>query len=391
MYITTRKQLEHFVDKARNSRVLAVDTEFLREKTYWPKLCLIQLGTEDEFVAVDPFAVDDLSPLVSLFTDERIVKVFHAATQDIELIHHEFGVVPSPIFDTQIAASLLGGTLQIGYGALVLSECGVKLKKADSYTDWSRRPLAESQLEYALDDVIYLPRMYDSMCSRLKELGRLNWLDNDFAELSNPHHYHVDPNERWRKLRRVNQLSGAQLAAAREIASWRERTAMKRDIPRKWICSDEQIVEACKREPRTLDDLFMVRGMRGALKMEDARALLKACIKGLDSPRETWPSFPKPSKSEPNVDAEVDLLHGLVKKRAKENDVAFAVLASHDDLVNIARGHYDEADVLKGWRRKLVGEELLALANGEVTLSIEGGVMKVTKRLQDSGDTQSAR
>ncbi len=231
-------------------------------------------------MTLSPF--DSLEPLKELFTNKKIVKLFHAASQDLEIIHHELGVLPEPIFDTQIAASLLGGTLQVGYGALVMSECGVKLKKADSFTDWSRRPLADSQIEYALDDVVYLPKMYRSMTAELERLGRLHWLDNDFAELSNPEKYIEDPNERWRRLRRVNQLSRRQLSAAREIAAWRETTAMKRDIPRKWICSDEQIVEACKREPRTLDDLFMVRGIRGALKMDDARSVLRACIAGLD-------------------------------------------------------------------------------------------------------------
>ncbi len=159
---------------------------------------------------------------------------------------------------------------------------------------------------------------------------------------------------------------------------------MKRDIPRKWICSDEQIVEACKREPRTLDDLFMVRGIRGALKMDDARSVLRACIAGLDAPKESWPELPKPPKSEANVDAQVDLLSSLVKLRAKENGVAFGVLASHDDLTKIARGHYDQTDVLKGWRRTLVGDDLLALMNGEMALTIEGGVLKVTNASQQA-------
>lgn len=384
MYITTRRQLEQFIDRARVSELLAIDTEFLREKTYWPKLCLIQMATEKESVAIDPFAFDDLSPLKELFTNKKITKLFHAASQDLEIIHHELGVLPEPVFDTQIAASLLGGTLQMGYGALVMSECGVKLKKADSFTDWSRRPLADSQIEYALDDVRYLPPMYRSMVAELESLGRLHWLDNDFAELSNPAKYEIDPYSRWRRLRRVNQLSRRQLSAAREIAAWREKTAMKRNIPRKWICSDEQIVEACKREPRTLDDLFMVRGIRGALKMDDARSVLKACIAGLDAPSESWPDLSKPSKNEQNVDAQVDLLLSLVKMRAKESGVAFGVLASHDDLTKIARGHYGETDVLKGWRRDLVGNDLLALSQGKIALTIEDGMMKVTNPSQPS-------
>lgn len=380
MYITDRKQLKEFVARAKTSPVLAVDTEFLREKTYWPKLCLIQLATDDESVAVDPFRVGDLSLLAELFSDDGIVKLFHAAGQDMELIVHEMGVIPKPVFDTQIAASLLGDMLQIGYGSLVLNECNVKLKKADSFTDWSRRPLSESQIKYALDDVIYLPRIYRSMKARLEKLGRLSWLDCDFEELCDPARYEVDPFDRFKRLKRVNQLSPRQLSAAREVAAWRETTAMKRNVPRKWILTDEQVVEICKREPRSLDELFMVRGVSNALKPDDARRVLAACKQGLDAPENIWPQLNRSFKSEPNVDAQVDLLYSLVKVRAKEAGVAFGVLASHADLAKLARGHYDEADVLKGWRRHLVGEELLRLMRGEIMLGIEGGVLKVTDR-----------
>lgn len=380
MYITDQKQLKQFVERAKKSPILAVDTEFLREKTYWPRLCLIQLATEDESVAVDPFRVKDLSPLAELFVDERIVKLFHAAGQDMELIVHEMGVIPKPVFDTQIAASLLGDMLQIGYGSLVLNECNVKLKKADSFTDWSRRPLTDSQIQYALDDVIYLPRIYRSMKARLEKLGRLSWLDRDFEELCDPERYKVDPYERFKRLKRVNQLTQRQLSAAREVAAWRETAAMKRNIPRKWILTDEQVVEICKREPRTLDELFMVRGVSNALKTDDARRALVACKQGLDVPEEEWPELNKSFKSEPNVDPQVDLLYSLVKIRAKEAGVAFGVLASHADLAKVVRGHYDEVDVLKGWRRHLVGEELLALMRGEIMLGIEDGMLKVAKR-----------
>ncbi len=380
MYITDQKQLKQFVERAKKSPILAVDTEFLREKTYWPRLCLIQLATEEESVAVDPFRVKDLSPLAELFVDEGIVKLFHAAGQDMELVVHEMGVIPKPVFDTQIAASLLGDMLQIGYGSLVLNECNVKLKKADSFTDWSRRPLTDSQIQYALDDVIYLPRIYRSMKARLEKLGRLSWLDRDFEELCDPERYKVDPYERFKRLKRVNQLTQRQLSAAREVAAWRETAAMKRNIPRKWILTDEQVVEICKREPRTLDELFMVRGVSNALKTDDARRALAACRQGLDAPEEEWPELNKSFKSEPNVDPQVDLLYSLVKIRAKEAGVAFGVLASHADLAKVVRGHYDEVDVLKGWRRHLVGEELLALMRGEIMLGIEDGMLKVTKR-----------
>lgn len=383
MYITTQKQLREFIDHARTCGLLAVDTEFLREKTYWPKLCLIQLATEERSVAVDPFKVGDLAPLNELFANENILKLFHAAGQDMELIHHELGVVPRPVFDTQVAASLLGDTLQIGYGALVGSELGVRLKKADSFTDWSRRPLTDSQIEYALDDVIYLPKLYRKMTERLEALGRQDWLARDFEELSDEARYVVDPDTRFKRLKRVNQLSSQQLSAAKLIAAWREKQAMRRNIPRKWVVSDEQIVEICKRQPRTLDDLFMVRGISNALRMDEARHVLSLCIKGLDAPEEEWPQLPKPPKSEPNVDAQIDLMSALVKIRAKENGVAFAVLASHGDLAKIARGHYEDVDLLRGWRKRIIGDELVDLAEGRIGLTMVGGQVMVTNLSQN--------
>ncbi len=383
MLITNATQLAAFVKRARSSDVLAVDTEFLREKTYWPRLCLIQLGTDTEAVAVDPFAVKDLTPLTELFADEGIVKIFHAASQDLEIINHELGMLPSPIFDTQAAAALLGHTLHIGYAALVQGECDVRLKKADSYTDWSRRPLSDSQIEYALDDVIYLPKIYRSMREKLESKGRSTWLDKEFADLIEPSRYVIDPSTRYLKLRRVNQLSRIQLSAAREIAAWREMEAMSRNVPRKWIISDEQIVEACKREPESLDELFMVRGVRESLSMSDARSVLDCILTGMSKPEEALPSLYAPSRHEVNVDAQVDLITSLCRLRARENDIAFAALTSHDELVRIARGHTKDCELLTGWRKALVGDEVMELISGELSLSIEDGVLKVTKQPRD--------
>ena len=211
MYIANQESLEAFVDRARSSSVLAIDTEFLREKTYYARLCLLQLATDDEVVVVDPFAVESLAVIEPLLTDESIVKLFHAGDQDLEILYHEVGVLPHPVFDTQIAAALLGQSQQVGYGALVHAECGVSLKKIDSFTDWSRRPLSDSQLEYAADDVVYLPRLYRMMTKELTEKGRLTWLDHDFEELVDPARYEQDPRERYRRLKRGNQLTLQQL------------------------------------------------------------------------------------------------------------------------------------------------------------------------------------
>lgn len=377
LYIEDQQSLVNFVKRAEKSEVLAIDTEFLRDKTYFPKLCLIQMATDVEVVIVDPFKIEDLKAIIPLLLNEKIVKLFHAAHQDLEIILRETGVLPKNVFDTQIAAALLGHSHQIGFGAAVHTFCGEVIKKTDSFTDWSRRPLAQSQIDYAADDVVYLPQLYKIMKLMLEERGRQAWLDNDFAELSDPANYVIDPNERFRHLKRSSQLIGHQLAAAKELAAWREKQAIKRDIPRKWILTDEQIVEACRRDPKTIDDLFMVRGIREHLGVRDARKIIDLFNKVYKMPQNDWPESEQTPKNLPNVDSALDMMEALVRVRAKENDIAMQTLATRRELAKIARGQHKGVELLKGWRRKLVGEELLKLLNGEISLSLDGLELKI--------------
>ena len=379
MFITDQADLEAFAKRARESSLLAIDTEFLREKTYYAKLCLLQMQTDDETVIVDPFAVSDLTVLAPVFTDPAVLKLFHAGSQDIEILYRAVGVMPAPIFDTQLAAALLGHTQQIGYGALVGLFCGVQLKKIDSYTDWSRRPLSPSQVEYAADDVIYLPEVYRKMSAQLESLGRIHWLDPDFAELVDPKKYAINERDRYRRLKRVGQLKRRQLSAAREVAEWRELKAERSDIPRKWVMTDEQIVEACKREASSIDELFMVRGLSDKLSTRDAREVVKCLVRGLNTPADDWPDQDKPSRNEANVDVVVDLMSAIVRKRARENNIAFQTLANHSDLAKVARGYTDVA-ILQGWRRDIVGNELLDLLAGKLSVYVREDTVEVTKR-----------
>ena len=221
--------------------------------------------------------------------------------------------------------------------------------------------------------------MLEELKAALEEKGRLHWLDHDFEELSDPARYEANERERFRRLKRVSQLSRRQLSAAREVAAWRELEAQRRDVPRKWVVTDEQIVEACKREARTIDELFMVRGLSDRLSTKDARAVVSLISSALSAPPDTWPELDRCGKSEPNVDAELDLMSALVRLRAKENGIAFPTLASHDDLARVARGYREGVDLLRGWRRAIVGEELLELLDGRLTLSLDGG-LKVERR-----------
>ena len=379
MLIDDDSQLKAFVKRCCTSPYMAIDTEFLREKTYYARLCLIQVAIEGEVAIIDPFAIKDITLLNDALTSPDVVKIFHASSQDIEILYHETGVVPRPVFDTQIAAALLGKSQQASYSSLVSSYCSVNLPKKDSFTDWSQRPLKDSQIRYAADDVVYLPQIYYDMVEVLNEKNRLHWLDEAFEEISSPEKYEIRPEERYRKLRRVNQLNAQQMAAAREFAAWRELKAQKINVPRKWIVSDEQIVEACRREARTIDELFMVRGMRESLRAEDARQAVACIKKGLLCPKEQLPQVHEKPKNEHNVDIVVDLMNAVVHLRARENHIAPQTLAPQAELMKLARGHDDECELLKGWRYKVIGKELKELLKGKFSLRIADGNLEIIR------------
>ena len=379
MLIDDDSQLKAFVKRCCTSPYMAIDTEFLREKTYYARLCLIQVAIEGEVAIIDPFAIKDITLLNDALTSPDVVKIFHASSQDIEILYHETGVVPRPVFDTQVAAALLGKSQQASYSSLVSSYCSVNLPKKDSFTDWSQRPLKDSQIRYAADDVVYLPQIYYDMVEVLNEKNRLHWLDEAFEEISSPEKYEIKPEERYRKLRRVNQLNAQQMAAAREFAAWRELKAQKINVPRKWIVSDEQIVEACRREARTTDELFMVRGMRESLRAEDARQAVACIKKGLSCPKEQLPQVHEKPKNEHNVDIVVDLMNAVVHLRARENHIAPQTLAPQAELMKLARGHDDECELLKGWRYKVIGKELKELLKGKFSLRIADGNLEIIR------------
>ena len=279
MLITTDDQLESFAARASRSEVLAVDTEFMREKSYYPHLCLVQLATDDEQVAVDPFAITRPEPLAELLCDPSVTKVFHACSQDVEILLDYCGVVPQPLFDTQVAVSFVSDRYQIGYAALVEEFCHVSLAKAESLTDWTKRPLDSAQISYALDDVRYLPGIWRTLTKRLSELGRSGWLSSELEHAVDPATYRRDPLEAYRRVKRVGSLSRRQLAVAREIAAWRERRAMELDRPRRWVLSDEILVELAKRCPANAAVLGRIRGM-DELSASDQAAIVAACKRG---------------------------------------------------------------------------------------------------------------
>lgn len=351
--IEDKRSLEQFVARAQNSSYLAIDTEFLREKSYYAKLCLIQVATENELVLIDPLQIEDISILARLFKNQAITKIFHAGNQDIEILLKYTGTTPRPLFDTQIAASLLGFSRFASYASLVSSFCGEYISKSDSFTLWQKRPLTLSQRNYAALDVFYLPYIYQCMKASLKKLGRLSWLDDDFEALANPEHYSIKVEDRYLSLKKVHQLSGASLAAARELALWRELRAQERNIPRRSILSDEQIVEICRRKTYTLDDLFLIRGVREGISLKEAREVLAALKRGYETDPSQYPTLEQEhNKIEANVDSQLDYLSAFLKMRAKEESIAFQTLCSKEDLTHLARGYFDSCSLLSGWRKK---------------------------------------
>ena len=381
MYISTSQQLREFVDGLDDVRVIGIDTEFMRERTYYARLCLVQIAAGGHDAIIDPLAVDDLSPFFELLADESVTKVLHAGTQDLEIFFLLTGRVPSPLFDTQLAATLAGFPQQVGYGALVKELLGVELDKSDTFTDWAKRPLSKAQIEYALNDVRHLVPLYERLLSSLERDERLEWLESDFEHLEDPATYTVLPEEQWRRLKRVSSLKRRQMAVAREVAAWRELEAQRRDIPKRWVLGDESVVEIARRTPATPQELFAIRGVGDKLQRSATAGVLAAVARGLAVPEESLPVLERRRRpAAKDIDGAVDLMVALVRLRAREHGVAMPVLASRDDLESLASGDREAHRLLEGWRHDIVGAELLDLLDGKIALSLDGGDLHVEKR-----------
>jgi ribonuclease D len=378
LYIDTQQGLEDFLARCSGATTLAIDTEFLREKTYYPQLCLLQIATDKRVGVIDPLAPLDLKALIPLLTDERVTKVFHAGDQDRVILYQELGVVTRPVFDTQRAALLLGLPEQMGLIALVKHFRGVSLKKGESFSDWLQRPLVPAQLDYAADDVRYLPSIYRKMVAELEVRGRLSWLDDDFKAMEDEDLYRVNPREAWKKLKGISALRGSQLSVVREVAAWREQVAQRRNLPRKWILTDELLVEAARKQPKSLEDLFQIRGLKEKLGGKWSQELLLVVAAASKRPPTEWPQRELAVNRRPSATPQLDLMNTLLHHRAKELHIASSVLASRDELARLATGDHKNLMLLKGWRRELIGEELLRLLAGEVSLALNGEELKVT-------------
>ena len=366
--------LTQLCDQLRSETYLTLDTEFLRDTTYWPKLCLVQIGGSEGAWAIDPLAPGlDLSPLLTLLVDSPVLKVVHAGRQDVEIIYQLTGKVPQPLFDTQIAAMVCGFGDQVAYDRLVADLVGRRLDKSSRFTDWSRRPLTDRQLRYALDDVIHLRPAFEKLQERLMASGRAAWLDEELATLTDPATYAIEPRESWRRIR-TRSTDPRFLAVLREIAALREVEAQRRDVPRPRVLKDEALLEIAAHTPRSAEDLDGLRGVpRGSANNRFGKALVEAIETALSLPRNAQPRIEPRRPTPSGIGPTVELLRVLLKFACEEAGVAQKLVASADDLEKIAAD--DQADVpcLKGWRRTVFGARAIDLKHGRIALGVQDG------------------
>ncbi|HZL03878.1 MAG TPA: ribonuclease D [Coriobacteriia bacterium] len=379
MYVDTSEALNELVSLLEGAVTLAIDTEFMRERTYYARLCLIQIATDDVTAIIDPLSIRDLEPLFAVFRNPAVTKVFHAGSQDLEILYRLMGTVPAPVFDTQTAATLLGMPTQVSYQQLVHSLLGVSLGKGHTYTDWAARPLSAEQVDYALDDVRYLPSAYRTMRERLEGEGRLAWLEQDFARMADSATYEVVPEEQYRRVKRASSLDRRSLAILRELAAWREFEAQRRDLPKRWVVSDEALLEIARRTPADSQALQGVRGLNEQVARRHAGAILGAINRGREIPDDELPRLPKRKRLEGDVSDITDLLSALLRLRAREHGVAPTLIATRDELERFAAGERDESPLGSGWRHTLVGAELAELLDGRISLAAERGRIVVNR------------
>lgn len=377
--ITTSPELKSFAAELAERPFVAVDTEFMREKTFWPVLCLIQASAEGVEAIIDPLANGvDLDPFLKVLTDRNVVKVFHAARQDLEIFYRLAGEVPAPLFDTQIAAMACGFGDQIGYEPLMRTLVGARIDKGSRFTDWSHRPLSEAQLAYALSDVIHLREAYPVLKDKLEKQSRVHWVESEMDALLNPELYYVKPETAWKRLK-LKGVRQKEIGPVMKLAEWREREAQTRDIPRSRILKDDAIFDLARLRPTSKKELSRARSIPSGFERSSAgAAILSAVAEGAAIPREDLPDMSRPERQKPPADV-VDLLKVLLKRQCERFHVAPKLIASSSDLEEIALSDNADAPALRGWRREVFGDAALRLKRGELALRLKNGAVELVE------------
>jgi ribonuclease D len=376
IFVNTEEGLALLCDRLRGQTVLALDTEFLREKTYHAQLCLLQVAGNDVVACVDPLAITNIDPLLDIIYDPGITKVMHSARQDMEILFDLRGELPRPLFDTQVAATLMGFGEQVGYANLVKGMLGIELDKLHTRTDWTQRPLDPEQLKYAADDVRYLFEIYHQQVETLVSKGRQTWLQEDFEELTSVATYAPPADSLWKRVKGKQRLKGVQLAILRDLAIWREERAMKINRPRRWVLKDDVMVDIARFGPRDLTGLEKIRGLEPKTVQTQGEALLALIRQARDSAKETWPRLPQGQRMTSEQEVLVDVLMAVVRKRGSEQEVSPALLASRKDIEAVILGQTD-VPILHGWRGELAGHELQLVLAGERALQVLDGKLEI--------------
>jgi ribonuclease D len=376
--ITTTEALAELCQRLRQERFVTVDTEFMRERTYWPELCVVQLAGADDVAVLDAEADGiDLAPLGALLADQAVMKVFHAARQDIEIFVLKFGDVPRPLFDTQVAAMVAGFGDQVGYDALVSALTGGSIDKAHRFSDWSARPLSPAQIAYAAADVTWLRGVYEKLLARLERDGRVDWVTQEMAVLSDPATYRPDPDAMWERLR-PRSSNRRYLGQVRAIAAWREREAQRVNIPRQRLLKDEAVLEIAATAPDSAEALSRARGIsRGFAEGRTGLSLLAAIAEASALPDDALPEAPRSRDGPRPSPALVSLLKVLLAAKCEQHNVAPKLLASSDDIDRLATEDAPDIEALHGWRHALYGADAMALKEGKIALGVDGRRIRI--------------
>ncbi|MCH2548330.1 MAG: ribonuclease D [Alphaproteobacteria bacterium] len=380
--ITESAELLAFCTTAAHSRFITIDTEFIRERTYYPKLCLIQIACDQAAAMIDPLVENlDMTPLHDLLNDDTTLKVFHAARQDLEIFYHMLGCIPHPIFDTQVAAMVCGFGESISYDGLVQQITGQKLDKSSRFTNWEHRPLTQKQRDYAIADVTHLRHIFLSLEAQLESNNRIGWIEEEMAVLLDPVTYDPHPEDAWKRLK-TRTRAPKFLAALQAAAAWRERMAQTLDQPRGRILKDDTLADIAASHPKDLDGLYKLRGMNKGLDKSKLQELLDAVHAARELPRHECPQMPELLQLPPEAGAAIELLRVLLKRQCDRENVAQKLVANRSDLEHIAAGLLDDTALNHGWRKEVFGRHAEALMQGKLAMALdpqEGAVVLLTQ------------
>jgi len=378
-YIDSDAELAQFCQQLAQASYCAIDTEFIRESTYYPELALIQIASKQQLACIDPLAISEFAPLAEILAMDSLEKVFHSSSQDLEILFQEFGQVPKPVFDTQLAAAVLGYNHQISYADLVQQVTGVALEKKHTRANWTRRPLSQDELDYAMDDVRYLLTVYEHLNDKLESTRRRSWIEKDLQVMSKAETYQVDKSALWKRLKGVQKLKGEQLQIASDLCQWREAVAQQQNRPRRWIAKDDTLVEIARQKPVDRDALSRIPELSDKAIKRHGENLLQIVIQAASSDAAQWPHHDRIKNLNGKQLALGDCLMALCRMIAAQNQIALATLATRKDIDNLIINQ-KSSRLAQGWRFAMAGEQLLEFIHGQSAISVDNQAIKIDPR-----------